>query len=110
VADDDVPEIDVDELARRLDAGATLIDVRNPHEYEAGHVPGARLIPLGDLPDRTGEVAIDHEVLLICRTGSRSMVAAEYLRQQGMDVVNVAGGTLAWIESGRPAPGGAEPT
>lgn len=103
-------EIDVEELARRLDGGAVLIDVRNPDEYTAAHVPGARLLPLGELPYRTGEVPPDVQVLLICRTGNRSMVAAEFLSEQGVDAVNVAGGTKAWVESGRAAVEGADPS
>lgn len=105
-----VDEIDVEELARRLDDGAVLIDVRNPDEYEAGHVPGARLLPLHDLPYRVGEVPEGAEILMICRTGNRSMVAAEFLVEQGMTAVNVAGGMVAWVGSGRSAVGGPEPT
>ncbi len=103
-------EIDVDELDRRLAAGVTLIDVRNPDEYVAGHVPGARLIPLNELVDRVDEVPMGAEVLVICGSGARSMVAAEFLAEQGATPINVAGGTLAWVESGRPAVGGPEPT
>jgi rhodanese-related sulfurtransferase len=105
-----VAEIDVEELARRLAGGAVLIDVRNPDEYEAGHVPGARLLPLHDLPYRVDEVPGGSEILMICRTGNRSMVAAEFLAEQGVTAVNVAGGTLAWLDSGRTAVGGSEPT
>jgi rhodanese-related sulfurtransferase len=105
-----VGEIDVEELARRLDSGATLIDVRNPDEYEAGHVPGAQLLPLCDLADRLGDVPSDGEVLVICRSGGRSRAAAMFLVDNGVEAVNVAGGTLAWVESGRAAQGGPEPT
>jgi rhodanese-related sulfurtransferase len=83
--------------------------VRNPDEYEHAHVPGARLIPLHELPDRIGEVPAAAEVLVICRTGSRSAIAAEFLAQHGVAAVNVAGGTLEWVHSGRQAPGGSEP-
>jgi rhodanese-related sulfurtransferase len=96
-----VPEISTDELAARLDAGAFVLDVRQPDEYESGHVPGARLIPLAEVPDRLGELPADEELLVICRSGVRSLTAAEFLVQQGIPAVNVAGGTLAWIESGR---------
>jgi len=105
-----VAEIDVEELARRLADGAVLIDVRNPEEYASGHVPGAHLLPLHDLPYRADEVPDGAEVLVICRTGSRSLVAAEFLAEQGVTAVNVAGGTRAWVDSGRPAVGGTEPT
>jgi rhodanese-related sulfurtransferase len=105
-----VSEIDVEELARRLDAGAVLIDVRNPDEYTSAHVPGAVLLPLGELPYRTEEVPAGVQVLLICRTGARSLVAAEFLSEHGIDAVNVAGGTKAWVESGRVAVGGTDPS
>jgi rhodanese-related sulfurtransferase len=96
-----VPEISVDELATRLDAGAFLLDVRQPDEYKAGHVPGACLIPLAEVPERLGEIPTGGELLVICRSGARSMAAAEFLEQQQIPAANVAGGTLAWIESGR---------
>jgi rhodanese-related sulfurtransferase len=96
-----VPEISTDELAVRLDARAFVLDVRQPDEYESGHVPGAHLIPLAEVPDRLGELPAGQELLVICRSGARSLAAAEFLVQQDIPAVNVAGGTLAWIESGR---------
>jgi rhodanese-related sulfurtransferase len=105
----DIPEIDVVELARRHQAGATLIDVRQPDEYESGHVPGAVLIPLAEVPDRVGEVPAGGEVLVICKSGSRSRSASEFLRTQGIDAINVAGGTQAWIRSGHTVVGGDRP-
>ncbi|MFN0092747.1 MAG: rhodanese-like domain-containing protein [Acidimicrobiales bacterium] len=99
--DQAVPEIDVEQLSRRRGEGTPLIDVREPHEYEEAHVPGAVLIPLGELAERLGEVPNEGEVCVICRSGARSLRAAELLRANGVEAVNVAGGTLAWIESGR---------
>ncbi len=98
----DVPEIDIDEAARRHAAGSPVIDVREPAEYVDGHVPGAPLIPLATVPDRVGEVPASGEVLVICRSGGRSKRAVEVLRAQGIDAVNIAGGTMAWIEAGHP--------
>ena len=98
----DVPEIDVDELAQRREAGQVVLDVRNPDEYEEAHVPGVVLIPLGELVERVDEVPTDGPLPVICRSGARSMQAAEYLRGQGIDAVNVVGGTLAWIDAGFP--------
>ncbi|MFN8093846.1 MAG: MBL fold metallo-hydrolase [Vicinamibacteria bacterium] len=107
-----VPEWSVAELKRRLDAGETpfLLDVRQPEEFtgELGHVPGAHLIPLGELPARLGEIASrKHEtVVTICRSGARSARAAALLREAGFtDVVNMAGGTLAWRREGYPREG-----
>lgn len=96
-----LPEITVDELARRLASGsAVLFDVRNPDEYVAGHVPGATLIPLHEVPDRSAEFPRSGEVLVICKSGGRSAQAAEFLRELGVDAINVAGGTMDWIRSG----------
>jgi len=103
-----VPEVSVADLADRLD-GAVLVDVRQPGEYEAGHVPSARLIPLQELPQRVSELPADEEIFVICRTGSRSHVASEFLIELGLTAVNVVGGTLAWFESGREVVAGDQP-
>jgi len=98
-----MPEISVDQLASKMAAGAvTLFDVRNPDEFESGRVPGARLVPLGEVPDRVGEFPTDTEVLVICQAGGRSARAVEYLRAHGVNAVNIAGGTGAWINAGKP--------
>lgn len=104
-----IPEIDVHELARRREAGAVVIDVRQPDEYEEGHVPGARLIPLGEVGARLDEVPTDTDVLVICRSGARSMKAAEVMAAAGRRPLNVAGGTLAWVDAGKPVVQGNEP-
>lgn len=101
----DITEIDVDELARRLDEGAVLIDVRQPEEYEAARLPQATLVPLAEIPDRLDVVPDDTEVLVICRSGARSGRACEFLTEQGRRALNVSGGMNAWIESGRPFEG-----
>ena len=105
-----VQEISVAELAERLDASAVVVDVRQPDEYLDGHVPGAVLIPLNDVPERFGELPTDREVLVVCRSGGRSYVASEFLVANGVRAVNVAGGTLAWIESGREVVEGESPS
>jgi len=97
----EVSEIDVAELARRRDeGGVTLIDVRQPDEYEEARVPGAVLVPLGEVPDRLAEIPAEGTLHIICARGARSMKAAEFLAGQGRDTVNVDGGTLAWIDAG----------
>ena len=105
-----VPEIAVDELAGFLAAGAVVIDVREPDEYAAGHIPGAWPLPLGEVAARHGEVPTDQPVYLVCRSGARSLRAAEYLRGVGVDAVNVAGGTLAWVDAGRAVVAGPDAT
>jgi rhodanese-related sulfurtransferase len=105
----EVPEIDVAELAELRSQGVPLIDVREPDEYEAGHVPGAHLVPLTTVPDRLDEVPSDGPVYVICAKGGRSLRAAEFYRSQGLDAINVAGGTTAWIDAGEPVNTGMEP-
>ena len=100
-----VPAVDVVQLRERLAANPApfLLDVREPWEYLAGHVPGAQLIPLGELEQRVDEVPRDRPVLAICHSGQRSLAAAGYLIQLGYSTVsNVDGGTAAWIERGYP--------
>jgi len=100
-----VPVIDVKQLRQRLEEEPKpfLLDVREPWEYAAGHVPGACLIPLGELERRVSEVPRDRPVLAICHSGQRSLAAAGYLLQLGYPrVENVEGGTAAWIERGYP--------
>src|SRR5260370_38396858 len=99
------PSSDVGQLQQRLKGGPVpfLLDVREPWEYQAGHVPGARLIPLGELEQRVTEVPRDQPVLAICHSGQRSLAAAGYLQQLGYTSgTNVDGGTAAGIERGYP--------
>jgi rhodanese-related sulfurtransferase len=105
----EVPEIDVADLARVRADGVALIDVREPDEYTAAHVPGATLVPLATVPDNLDRVPTDGPVYVICAKGGRSLKAAEFYRGQGIDAVNVAGGTTAWIDAGQPVSTGMEP-
>jgi rhodanese-related sulfurtransferase len=105
----EVPEIDVAELAKARADGAPLIDVREPDEYTTAHVPGAVLVPLATVPERLADVPRDGPVYVICAVGQRSRRAAEFYRSRGVDAVNVAGGTTAWIEAGEPISTGMEP-
>ena len=79
-----------------------VLDVRNPDEYVAGHVSGAVLIPLGELAARVSEVPAGDPLYVICAVGGRSLTAAQALDRAGYSAVSVAGGTKAWIKSGRP--------
>jgi rhodanese-related sulfurtransferase len=105
----DVPEIDITELARLRVAGVPLIDVREPDEYTEAHVPGAQLVPLATVPDQLDVVPRAGTVYVICARGARSRRAAEFYRTQGIDAVNVAGGTIAWVDAGQPVSVGLEP-
>jgi rhodanese-related sulfurtransferase len=102
-----IQEIDVDELAERLAGGARLIDVREPSEYAEARVPGGRLVPLGRVPESLEAFRGSGPVHVICRSGARSLQACEYVAALGIEAVNVAGGTLAWIASGRDVDSGA---
>lgn len=82
--------------------GATVIDVREPGEYVAGHVPGAELVPMGQLPARLGELPKDQRLYVICASGGRSAAMADFLARAGFDAYSVDGGTDAWTRSGRP--------
>ena len=101
-----IPEIEVADLAAALDAGAVLLDVRTIEEVEEARVPGIVHIPLDELERRLIEVPAASPVYVICRSGARSMGACSILAATGREVVNVSGGTLAWIESGRPVDSG----
>jgi rhodanese-related sulfurtransferase len=95
-------EITTDQTAAVLAEGATLIDVREVAEYREGHLPGAVNIPMGQLPSRLGELDRTQPVYVVCASGNRSSAMTEVLAAAGFDATNVAGGTSAWIRSGRP--------
>lgn len=108
-----VEEVSPEEVRRLLSlpdrGGYEIIDVREPDEYASGHVPGAVLIPLSEVPDRVAEVPDDEVVYVVCATGGRSARAAQHLAAQGRRAVNVAGGTKGWIEAGHPTTAGDAP-
>lgn len=104
-----IAEIPAADLQALVQDGAVVVDVRMPDEYEEAHVPGAVLIPLPELPDRHGEIPAADTVYVICRSGARSLKASEFLVAAGRMPVNVAGGTLGWIEAGHPVVSGPEP-
>jgi rhodanese-related sulfurtransferase len=81
---------------------AWLLDVREDDEWAAGHAPGARHIPLGELGARTAEVPQEELIYVICRSGARSARAAQALAGAGWQAVNVAGGMQQWDAAGRP--------
>ena len=96
--------ISVGELKALLDQGddVELVDVREPYEYAEGHVPGARLAPLATVPTLVGSLPRDVPVYLLCAVGARSARAAAWLAEQGVDAVNVEGGTAEWAGAGYP--------
>lgn len=104
-----IAEVTIEELAVEVERGARLIDVREVDEYADGHVPGAILVVLSTVPDNVDAFVSDEAVFVICRSGGRSMQACRFLAEQGIEVSNVAGGTLAWISSGRDTALGDQP-
>lgn len=96
-----MPDATIDDLAAALERGDTVIDVREPDEYAAGHVPGAASIPMGRLPGRIAELDRSRPVLVVCASGNRSSAMADLLVAQGLDARSVAGGTSAWVRAGR---------
>lgn len=89
-----------------------ILDVREPDEWAAGHIDGALHVPMGAIPQHLEELPDDHRLAVVCRSGGRSARVTEYLRQQGLDAVNVDGGMTAWAKAGRPmaADGDADPS
>ncbi|NUT33421.1 MAG: rhodanese-like domain-containing protein [Hamadaea sp.] len=102
-------EVDQAAFAAAHAAGAVVIDVREPGEYAAGHVPGARLMPLGRLSRHLPDLPRDQRIYVICASGNRSLAAADFLARAGLDAVSVAGGTGAWQRAGRPVVLGTRP-
>jgi rhodanese-related sulfurtransferase len=93
----------VSELRAAVERGARVVDVREYAEYAGGRVPGAKLIPLGQIAERSAELDRYAPVYLVCRTGRRSAEAQRLLGVLGFErVVNVAGGFTAWQEAGLP--------
>ncbi len=104
-----VPEVSVGELARSADGRVPVIDVREPDEYESGHVPGAKLVPMGEVVERVAEIPKGVPVYVICQSGGRSLKAARWYRARGIDARNVTGGTKAWIDAGNDTVAGPDP-
>jgi rhodanese-related sulfurtransferase len=94
----DMKEITAVELAEKInkDERLNIIDVREDEEVEMGKIPGARHIRLGDLADSLEKLDKNEHYYMVCRSGGRSMMACEFLIDQGYDVTNMVGGMLSW--------------
>lgn len=100
-------EINSEEYREQFENGSSgeyqLIDVREIDEYEAGHIPGTKNIPLSEFQDRVDEISEEAPVILVCQTGVRSERAAMFLASMGYeDVYNHSDGTKGWIIKGYP--------
>jgi rhodanese-related sulfurtransferase len=97
--------IDVSEARQLLQRDdVALVDVREPHEWDEGHVAGATLVPVNSIFANKDQLPEGKELIFICRTGARSALAAEMAAALGVDtsLYNLEGGILAWIEAGEP--------
>lgn len=97
-----VPTVTLDTLPADLPADVVILDVREDHEWNAGHIEGAVHIPLGDLSDRRGELDAAAKTVVVCHLGGRSARATAYLVHNGINALNLDGGMEAWEEAGRP--------
>lgn len=102
----EVPTVTLAQVPDPLPAGLTVLDVREPVEWQHGRIDGAVHIPMGSLPGRLDELLgglpSDGEVLVVCKVGGRSAQVTAWLQQQGVAAVNLEGGMIEWSAAGRP--------
>lgn len=96
--------ITVEEAKRMIEGGnVQVIDVREPEEYRQGHLPGAKLIPVGEVLVSTRELDRQRDIIFVCSVGQRSALACEMAAAMGVEhLYNLEGGTTAWVEAGLP--------
>ena len=99
---DETREISRDEAQKLIEDGAQLVDVRAEHEWEAGRIAGATHLPLAELAGRTEEIDKERPVVLYCRGGNRSTMAADALADAGFDAAKMSEGIVGWSEAGLP--------
>jgi rhodanese-related sulfurtransferase len=102
MGDETGKEVSRDEAQKLIDEGAQLVDVRADHEWEAGRIAGATHLPLAELAGRAGEIDKERPVVVYCRGGNRSAMAADALAEAGYDAVKMTGGIVGWSEAGLP--------
>ncbi|HEU4393634.1 MAG TPA: rhodanese-like domain-containing protein [Solirubrobacterales bacterium] len=95
-------EVSREQAQKLIEEGAQLFDVRADHEWEAGRIEGATHLPLAELPQRIGEIDKDRPVVLYCRGGNRSTMAAAALADAGYDAVKMTEGIVGWSEADLP--------
>ena len=95
-------EVGLDDFAAAHAGGAFVLDIREDHEFTAGHVPGAVHVPMNEVPTRIAELPTDQPVFVICAVGGRSRQVVDYLRAQGVAAFNVSDGTNGWAQRGWP--------
>lgn len=98
-----VPEINAQQAYEKYQQGAFILDVRQPEEWNEGHIPNATLIPLDQLAQRVNEVPRDREIVVVCRSGNRSREGTRILLENGFkQVSSMAGGVIDWTAKGFP--------
>ncbi len=95
-------EVSREEAQKLIDEGAQLVDVRADHEWEVGHIAGATHLPLDEVAARAGEIDKERPVVLYCRGGNRSTMAAAALADAGYDAAKLSEGIVGWSEAGLP--------
>jgi rhodanese-related sulfurtransferase len=95
-------EVSREEARKLIEEGAQVVDVRAEHEWEAGRIPGATHLPLAELAQRTGEIDKERPVVLYCRGGNRSTMAAAALADAGYEASKLKEGIVGWSEAGLP--------
>jgi rhodanese-related sulfurtransferase len=95
-------EVSREEAQKLIDEGGQLVDVRAQHEWDAGHIAGATHLPLAELSERAGEIDRERPVVLYCRGGNRSTMAAAALAEAGYDAAKLSEGIVGWAEAGLP--------
>jgi len=99
---DEAREVSRDEAQKLIEDGAQLVDVRADHEWGAGHIAGAKHLPLAELAQRTDELDPERPVVLYCRGGTRSTMATDALAEAGFDAAKLSEGIVGWDEAGLP--------
>jgi len=95
-------EVSREQARKMVEEGAQLIDVRTDHEWDAGHIAGARHVPLPELPQRTAELDKEQPVVVYCRGGNRSSMATAALADAGYDAFKLTDGIVGWSEDDLP--------
>ncbi|MFL5841927.1 MAG: rhodanese-like domain-containing protein [Thermoleophilaceae bacterium] len=97
-----MPEVSPEEARQLIESGAQLVDVRADEEFTAGHIPGARHVPLAEIDSEAAQLERDRPLVVYCRSGERSGMAADAFAASGWEAQSVAGGLVAWHEAGLP--------
>ncbi|HEV2888634.1 MAG TPA: rhodanese-like domain-containing protein [Jatrophihabitans sp.] len=99
---DSIPEVSAAETVELLNGDAVLLDVREQHEWEAGHAPQARHLAMSELAGRVSEIPTDVAVVCVCHGGGRSGAVTDALNRAGFNALNLRGGMVAWEAAGLP--------